>query len=278
MKTLTQYAAVLFFTMFSFSAQAQTDTSGNSIEDGMAKAVEAMEDALVENVPVLADSMTDFFSEMIRMMAPMLISLEENKKLPKASNEMAEKIKNAINAKYNRDTSYIIDLDTNSIEFDGMYKEGDTVLRYRLTRNLSLVLVTYDLIKKEGIYTINISGIDEGNGSSIITNLDDENIDVGKLKANKINNHEYIGYSSKNDKQIYLVTNIGSYLILQIQVKGSDFGGMTKDFIYSLDFAALKEAVADDGKNIEDIKQMIEEQIKDTNKIDELFEKQNQGL
>lgn len=202
----------------------------------------------------------DYVTDMIRKMAPVLISIDENKKLPKASNQMADKIKAAIDIKYNQNTSYIIDKDTNSIEFDGYYKKDNTVVKYRIIRNLSNTLTTYAILNNEDlVYDV--------------ANLGNNKIDKAKLKVNKINKNDYIGYANKAEKQIYLFTNIGAYLALQIEVRGDNFAKEVKDFIYALDFAKLKKAVADDGKNIEDIKIMINDKIQDPNKIDELFAK-----
>lgn len=252
------------------------------VNEEMSNALNQMGQVMSEHlVPTMVDTMDNVVAEMIRMMAPALISLEENKKLPVADAEMADKIKSAINEKYNQETSYIIDKDTNSIEFDGRYEKTDTVLRYRIVRSLSMSVIAHDVIKKEGVFAVDLASNISSDAVDVkqimtISDIDDEKVDINKIKINKINGHDYAGYSNKSDKQIYLFTNVGAYIMLHIKVKGEDYAKVAQEFIYSLDYNALRKATNDDMRDIEDIKKMIDELSKDPNKIDKLFEQQSQ--
>lgn len=255
----------LFAALFAFPNIAQTEEIR----------VDSNNNVISNNIPAIKEPMNDFVVEMIQTMAPILLALNENKKLPIANAEMADKIKKAITEKYNKETSYIIDIDNNSIELDGKYEENGTLLKYRLTRNLAMTIATYDILEKEELISNTIPDNMIFGQTTTLSNLDDKKIDIDKFKKNKINNHMYIGHLNKSENYIYLLTNIGAYLTLQIQVKGDKFASVAKEFVYSIDFEALKKAVSDDGRNLINIKKMIEENSKDPNKIDELFEKQN---
>lgn len=208
--------------------------------------------------------LVDMMQEVVKVMGPTMIAIDEGKKLPKANEEMANNLKNALDPKYTENAKSEIDDEVNELKLSGEYKVNGTTLKYELNRNLAQTLLIQDML--EGSYPESTLG-----ENAEIENLDNENVPAGKFEVFDVDGVSFAGYDDPENKTIYMLTNIGAYLSLKLQSKGDDYKRVAGEFTYGLDFNALKNAIKDDGRSIEYIRTLVNEQLNDPVKLKELM-------
>lgn len=273
---------ILFVFIFSASSFAQMETMETITEqqedinkiigEQMSKAMSKTGEALTEAVPQMIGSMSDMMAEMLKAMGPIIAAIEENKALPKANEEMAAKLKAAIDSKYNQNVTTEINDKMNEIVLTGEYKEGDSVLKYRIRRNLAEAVLISDLIQGKRIAFK--MGMTPDNENMMVDDLYDNSIDVNKLKTNKIYDNTYIGLVDSSQENIVLYSNIGAYITLTIQAKGPEYKELANNFMYSLNNKAIREAINDDNRDIEEIKKDINNKLKDPLYMQKILQQQ----
>ena len=243
---------------------AQIDEITNKLTEGMNEVAGQLNQAMTETVPVMVNGLAEMMKEMIRVMAPTMIAIQEGKKLPLATDQMAEEVKNTISHKYTSKVTYDINNEVNELKINGEYEENNTKLKFEISRNLAQSLLIKDMIDgnaQDGVLGENAT----------IENLDGDDIPLSSFENFDIDGNSFVGYDDSENQTIYLLTNVGAYISMRIQAKGENYKKVGSDFIYSFDYAAMKEAVDDDGRTIEDIKKIIDEQLSNPVKLKELM-------
>jgi len=252
------------------ASEVQPNVAVEHLSEGIDLAMMEANKVMEGVAPEATETLVGAMKEMLKMMAPVMVAVEENKKLPKADENMAKALEAALPPKYTtQKTGHKIDEATNELKLYGEYVEDATVLKYEFTRNLAQALFVQDII--DGNF-FSSDGFDESDAT--IQNLDGEDISLNRFENFDMDGNIYAGYENGKDHIIFLLTDIGPYLSARIQIKGTDYKELGKDFVYSLDYAAIKKAIADDGKTMPEIKKHIEETVKDSSKIEALLNKQ----
>lgn len=155
------------------------------------------------------------------------VAREENKGLSTVNDEMINNLLSTISGKYIKKIKADRDAQLNILSLSGEIKDR---LKYTINRNIRNTFAAYTVINS-------ITSFEN------IQDLDNENIPLSEVKIENFNNEPFLIYNNDKDKKTFIEGNIGAQINIQVQTIGEGHFDAAMDFIYSLDFEKIKEAL-----------------------------------
>ena len=250
--------------------QLDSPTTPLNLQDNMPFA------PMAETGSKVVTSMQETLVLMVQALAPALIALGKNQNLPIATEEIGQAILKTMELQYAKNANISINNQLNELKITGSYDKDDgfSKLRYEILRNLANTVITQNLMDEKNI--LDTKNTEEETSSSNILDIDNQPLNIEKFAIKKIGGKTFYAYTDSDKKKVFLVGNIGSYLNIRIQSEGPDSHQITRSFVEGLDYNALRKAIQDDNRPIEEIISDIEKKVNDPAVLQKLFEEQQQ--